>query len=235
MRKHWIALVLVLLTGCGGGGGGGNAAPQEPELLAATRYFPSRIGSRYTYHLATLQLPFLPGEDEDLTYDVEPQLGGTRQYYNLQDTDGATSGPKFDGLLMLGCDEEIAGFTTPEMDFVSAKPEVLPATLSGLGQVWFTNVTARRDNGRLFELQGSSLLAAVEDLALGGSTFQDCLRVDVQFSYRFFRGVGTLPALDIPLVTGSYWLAPDIGPVRGVARVAGVTVGEVRLVSAFTL
>lgn len=112
---------------------------------------------------------------------------------------------------------------------------MLPAVLTGLGQQWASDFSIRNITDHLFRITGSSRLAAVEDLTLGGTTFSDCLRVDVQLSYSHDRGNDGSIEQDIPLVTGSYWLAPDIGAVRGVARVAGVTVGEVRLVSAFTL
>jgi hypothetical protein len=237
MRRYLVLGLILACYGCGGGGGNNPPGGGGPQLLAPARYFPARTGMQYTYRLTALEFPFLPGAIEDLTYNVEANPFGAGLYFNLADVEGADDGPLFNGLRFIGLADEAAGAVRAAagVDPEANAPEVLPAVLSGLGQTWNSDFSMLNLTNHEFHYAGTSTLAAVEDVTLGSTTFQDCLRVDVQFSQFHDRGNDGVIDFEIPLVSGSYWLAPDVGAVRGVARVSGVTVGAVQLVSAFVL
>lgn len=230
MRTYsWIVLlVLAVLASCGGGGGndGGGGNNNVPVLLAPQRYFPSPPGARYTYRAQAPDPPqFFVDTVNDYTYIVEPNPLGAGVHYDLQDFAGGEHGPLFDGLRFSGMAQDTAGTTRLDHGITSGNaPEVLPDGPLRLGQVWFSSFAIQRPAGNPFTLAGSSTLAAVEDVTIGGTRLRDCVRVDVQFSYDH-------TSRSFPVATGSYWLAPDIGPVLGIMRVAGLEVARATLVS----
>jgi hypothetical protein len=238
MRNSIITLLALALLGCGGGGVGIILPPgnQQPVLLAAQRYFPSPVGAVYSYRVTSVDenVGLSAFDGEEMTYDVQANPLGAGVYYNLQDNADAVIGPAFNGLRFIGCLKEVGGTTSGDTTVSTGnQPEVLPAVLTGLGQQWQSNFTTLRTNSKHFLLSGTSRLAAVEDVTIGATTLQDCLRVDVQFNYGMDRDGDGVNDLELPTaMTGSYWLAPDVGVVQGVLRIAGVTVCEVRLVSA---
>jgi hypothetical protein len=223
MRTLAIGLVLVLFAGCGGGGGAGGGGNNITPLLAATRYFPSPIGARYSYHIVALDTPLTGDASSEPTYIVQTNPLGPGVYYNLDDSIGQEHGPVFDGLIFRGLARENTGITLPDFTIVAGTaPEVLPANLSHLGQTWSSSFSVQRPGGQAFDIAGTSVAMALQTVTTGGQTFNNCLRVDVQFSYVNHN-------LNIPVATGSYWLAPDVGPVLGTMQILGAEVGRVRL------
>jgi hypothetical protein len=97
---------------------------------------------------------------------------------------------------------------------------VLPLVLTGLGQTW-SMYNANYDNDDLI-LVGTATLAGVEDINVQGKAYSGCIRVDITREH------------DLTF-SGSYWLAPDVGIVRGVGRLAGVEMGRVELVERSSL
>lgn len=225
-----ILLGLVLGSSCGGGGGEQNPDP-GPVFLAAQRYFPSTPGTRYIYRVIFPSSP--PGpEDTQFIYDVVSNPLGGGVYYDLKFSDeaGATDGrgPVFDGLNFAGMLEDKDGQTLSKFVLgTTDTAQVLPPVLSGLGQEWPMEVHLGADSVPfIFSVQtsGTARLAAVEDVTVDGVTFPDCLRIDVSF------GLSSITD-NIALASGSYWLAPDFGPVQGIMRVMGAETARVELFS----
>jgi hypothetical protein len=226
------ALGALAFTACGGGGGGGNGVnnpPPGPQFLAPLRYFPSPLGAVYTYRATSLADPLFGLEDTPLQFKVEPNPLGPGVHYNMDETTGLHRGPQFDGLRFTALAEDVQNGTLAlHQVFVSGpgdSADVLPAQLTAVGQQWPLDVRLGSPGGTFlarFTVAGTATLGGVEDITLGGTTLQDCLRVDVSFNYRYLAEI-------LPAFTGSYWLAPDIGPVLGVCRVGGVEVGRVEL------
>lgn len=236
MHRHWaLTTTLILLSACGGGGGGNpgpGPGPAPVVLLPAARYFPSESGAAYRFGMGALldplpPFPVLP----DNIYVVEPNPLGAGQYYNVQedqpgDLGFPTRGPVFEGLRFTGMVEDKSG--RAEQRFVTGagdQADVLPPVLTALGQTWPLDVRLGPPGGTFisrFHITGAATLAAVEDVTLGATTFEDCVRVDVAFDYSYLNQ-------PIPALTGSYWLAPDVGPVQGVCRSLGVELGRVTL------
>lgn len=223
MRTLAIALVLVLFAGCGGGGGTGGGGNNTTPLLAPARYFPSPIGARYSYRIVAMDTPLTGDALSEPTYTVQTNPLGPGVYYNLDDSIGQEHGPVFDGFSFVGLARENTGITLPDFTIVAGTaPEVLPANLTHLGQTWSSSFTVQRPGGHQFDIAGTAVAQAVQSVTTGGQTFGNCLRVDVQFSY-------VNNSLNIPVATGSYWLAPDVGPVLGTMQILGAEVGRVRL------
>jgi hypothetical protein len=224
MRTYAGLALVVLLTACGGGGGG-NPNPSGPTLFPAATYFPAQIGAKYVYRSSNMADPlFDPLEGDDITYTVAAGPAGGDVVYNVASDFDTKRSPVFSGLNFTGLVEGGAPkFVTGAADTA----QVLPATLTGIGQQWPINLHLGPPGTTFisrFSVTGTATLAAVENVPVGSTVATDCVRVDVSFDYSF-------PGQPIPGLTGSYWLEPEVGPVLGVCRVAGVEVGRVQLIS----
>jgi hypothetical protein len=233
-RRTALSIALVLLSACGGGGGnpGPGPGPAPVVLLPSARYFPSESGAAYRYGMSALLEPLPPFPVlPDNIYIVEPNPLGAGQYYNVQEDQPGelgfpTRGPVFEGLRFTGLVEDKTGAAVQR--FVTGagdQADVLPPVLTGIGQSWPIDVRLGAGGTPFiskFHITGAATLAAVEDVTLGATVFEDCVRVDVALDYSYLNQ-------PIPGLTGSYWLAPDVGPVQGVCRSLGVELGRVTL------
>lgn len=232
MRLLMLVGALLCLAACGGGGGnGGNNGILPPQFLAAARYFPSPLGARYSYRALSVVDPlFNPFGEATATYVVEANPLGAGRYYNLLDQADLRRAPVFDSLSFSGlAEEDTLNFTGSRMTFVTGPgdtADVLPPVLTGAGQQWPISLRLGAPGGTFlsrFNVTGTATLGGLQDVTLGSTTFEDCARVDVSFDYRY---LGDLLAG----LSGSYFLAPDVGPVLGICRLGGVEIGRVQLV-----
>lgn len=227
-----LALGIILLNSACGGTNNPGPGP-GPNFLAPVRYFPSQPGATYTYEQSGDEM--FPGDPNfRFTYTVEANPLGTGVYYNLSlsflDTPGSSStqnrGPLFNGLDFTGMAEEKAEDAETTALFAlegTDTAQVLPPALTAIGQQW--PIAVHLSGGSPLNnivLTGTATLANIEDITVNGHAFSDCLRVDVDFGL-------TSRTDDFALISGSYWLAPDFGPVQGVMRIAGLEAARVEL------
>ena len=221
--------VTLLSLGCGGGSGN---QPNQPVLLPASRYFPPPVGARLHYQASNLTDDLFFTDGIEYTYDVEQNPFGSGVFFDTDEVEssGQSVGPVFDGQTFAGMAEDIAGDPELRQSVESAAEAlILPAVLTQVGQEWPFTVNVGVEDAEPFaseyEFSGTARLAAVEDVSVGGTTYEDSLRIDLTFN-------PDLAELLLPGITMSYWLAPDTGPVLGVMSIAGVNIARVELVDA---
>lgn len=231
MRNAILTIMLTMwLTACGGGGPvDNNPDPGKPgkpvpgKVLQAGRYLPSETGKVYTYQPGTILAPLAAGETGPMVYTVEPSPFGNGVYYNLTETKDARTGPVLDGSKCLGLAGEYSGETrwNTVPSLIGGVP-ILPGNMA-LGESWEVSTKIGNPGDPYLPVSGTCKLAAVETVTVRGNTYADCLRIDVAVNYMH-------PSVPVVL-TGSYWLCPDTGLVKAVAKVAGIEAASVELVS----
>ncbi|MBN2081950.1 hypothetical protein JW859_07060 [bacterium] len=217
--------------GTGGDGTGddgtGDDGTGDDGLREAAAYFPSELGVTYTYRPITLVDP-IHGAMDDLVYQTIASPQGTGFAFEAVGAD--VSSPVFDGLSFLGTANHGDGaWSATWVDVEGRSFQVLPATLTGVGQTWqavqrFHQFESINEADVWFPLiQADFEIAAVEDIEVQGVTYEDSLRIDGAVNWAY---LGWGDDVDV-----RYWLAPDVGLVRAEARLASVLIGQLDLAS----
>jgi|GEM_PF-5557853 len=208
-----------------GDDGTGDDGTGDDGLREAQAYFPSEVGVTYTYRPITLTDP-IHGALDDLVYQTIASPQGTGFAFEAVSSD--CSSPVFDGLSFLGTANHGDGdWSATWVDTEGRSFDVLPATLTGVGQTWqavqqFHQFESIDEADVWYPLITADFeIAAEEDVEVLGTTYQDCLRIDGAVNWAY-GGYGT----DVDV---QYWLAPDVGLVRAEARLDSVLIGQLDL------